>query len=408
MHIAYIRYAAPMDNPPVYYGYCPGPAAKCIDPAAWSLVTFAGQAGRVELALTSTGKPRLLYQTDYYVNGASSAYTYAECNGICADPAAWTVGRVTEHADSDVYESDVAHHEFALDPQDRPRFIFATDYYNSAPRVPRTLYYMACDASCADPASWTKTDLNPSNNNDIFERPVLAFTPQGQPRVLTERVVGGGTPTSIYYMTCDVDCTSVSNWWQMPLLTRGYGTNPSWDLEINAQGGLRAAVYQGVPDGGGNAQLYYIGCDADCLNLNAWFGQPLLSNGAGENPDLELDTQGRPRIAYNTAAGKGLSYLWCNTACDSGSGTWLNTLAESSSLLDATFPVAVPFACPTASWAGALKPSLALDAAGNAYVGYVAQHLMRCNYSDPQNPAAPPTTRIEKYLFTRFSFFPQP
>jgi hypothetical protein len=404
MHIAYIRYTAAINNPPAYYGYCPGPAAKCLDPAAWSLVMFQGQVERVELALTPAGKPRLLYLTD--INGGL-LYNYAECNGVCTDPSAWAVAGVAATADVDVTAADVAHREFAIDPQGRPRFIFYTDsslYF----KLPRTLYYMACETSCTNPRSWTATDLNPSNNNDIFSHPVLAFTPQGQPRVLTERVTGGGTPPSIHYMACDTNCTSVYNWALLPLLPRGNGTDPSWDLQIDAQGRTHAALLPGPYDNGGGGQLLYASCDAGCMDVNNWYAKALLPAGEGENPALKLDAQGRPRIAYKVSNGAGLGYLWCNDACTNDSAVWKTVLAEPSDLLDATFPLPVPPACDKSSWTAGGRLSFALDAAGNAYVGYLAQRLLRCYYSDPQSPGLPPTTNIEHLDYTRFSFFPQP
>jgi hypothetical protein len=403
MHIAYRVRVADIDNPPAYYGYCPAPAATCIDPAAWHMVMFPGQVQQVELALTPAGKPRLLYKTTNYTGGANADYNYAECNGDCTDPNAWAVADVAATAEVDTSTGDVAHREFALDPQGRPRFIFYTDTFGPANGgVPRTLYYMACDANCTNPNSWTATDLNPSHNYDIFSHPVLAFTAQGQPRVLTERVTSGGVPTNIHYMACDTTCTNVFNWMQLPLFPRGYGTNPSWDLAINAQGGLRVAFYQGTSTNSSTERLFYIWCDANCLNSNAWFGQLLMNDGNGENPDLALDGQGRPRIAYNDVNGAGLGYLWCNTVCESGSGTWTTKIAESSDLLDATFPLGTIPSCDRVSWAGAAKPQLALDAAGNAYVGYVAQRLIRC-YS-----GTPPKSYVSHLDYARFSFFPQP
>jgi hypothetical protein len=251
------------------------------------------------------------------------------------------------------------------------------------------------------------TNINLSNNNDIFTHPVLAFTPSGQPRALTERVTGGNVEPSLNYLACDVDCTSASNWSELALGPRGSGTNPSWALKINAQGGLRVAFYQGWTTTADSQQLYYVWCDSDCLNPNSWFQQALLTNPDGENPDLALDTQGRPRIAYNMPGGKGLGYVWCDTACDTAAG-WSTTVAESSALLDATFPLPTNPVCTRVSWAGAGQARIALDAAGNAYVGYVAQRLVRCLSSTTTPPGTPPSTYVSQLRYARFSFFPQP
>jgi hypothetical protein len=50
-------------------------------------------------------------------------------------------------------------------------------------------------------------------------------------------------------------------------------------------------------------------------------------------------------------------------------------LVETGSALDADWPIPPPANCLLSFWLGGYRPSLALDAGGNARVGYVGEHI---------------------------------
>jgi hypothetical protein len=122
--------------------------------------------------------------------------------------------------------------------------------------------------------------------------------------------------------------------------------------------------------------------------------------GQTEDPDLALDALNRPHIAFrNILSPDGLGYFWCDTNCESPSATWQGGLVEPSSDLDVEWDILPPLNCSGSHWYGGYRPSLALDAAGNPRIGYVAQHLHGGGSS---------CTTAEDFRAVRFVFFNQP
>jgi hypothetical protein len=74
-------------------------------------------------------------------------------------------------------------------------------------------------------------------------------------------------------------------------------------------------------------------------------------------------------------------------------------LVEPSSDLDVEWDILPPLNCSGSHWYGGYRPSLALDAAGNPRIGYVAQHLHGGGSS---------CTTAEDFRAVRFVFFNQP
>jgi hypothetical protein len=405
-HIAYVVYGSSSEQPPVYYAACPA-TSDCLNPASWQRVVLDQNIDEVQIALTPAWQPRLLYRTAL-VNGSTHDYYYAACDSGCTSAAQWATVRVAGTTKVDAEEWDLAQHSFALDRQGRPRFVYVTGGLGDPKKG---AFYTYCDANCTtnDPGdpSWFETQiaLNNGYETEIFDLPVLTFTAQNQPRVL---VLIYGERDGIHYLACDSACEDSQNWERAFLLDRGYGMMASWDLELDASDRPRVAIYQEGLDGGGGDVLIYGWCDATCADENSWQGTLIgLAQNDGETPDLELDGQGRPRIAYHAAAGVGLGYAWCNGACETEAG-WRTTNLEPSEAIDASYPVPVPPICEKAAWVAGFQPKLTLDAHGNPRVGAEAQRLMSCLYQDPADPTRPPYSRIETYRHVRFFFAPQP
>jgi len=162
---------------------------------------------------------------------------------------------------------------FALDPQGRPRFIYLD---NTAPDH-RGTFYAYCDDQCLDLGAWSETKISLSNDPfyEHYYYPSLAFTDQGQPRVVGDGLyLLQGQPLAIYYLACDSNCDNSGNWERVPLFDRGSGVNVSWDLEMNGSA-PRLAFYEGAQLGGAGDTLYYTWCNHDCLNADNWQGQNL-------------------------------------------------------------------------------------------------------------------------------------
>jgi hypothetical protein len=161
---------------------------------------------------------------------------------------------------------------FALDPNGRPRFVYSDGIYGHL-----GTYYAYCDGNCLDPEDWYETKINKDNGNqgpyrdEDFYYPVLTFTSQGQPRILSDGV-SLQDETFLFYLTCDNNCNLPESWHNVPLWERGSGMNVSYDLELNAQNQPRIAFYEGAKLNGQGDRLYYAWCNSACLNGNNWFG----------------------------------------------------------------------------------------------------------------------------------------
>jgi hypothetical protein len=218
-------------------------------------------------------------------------------------------------------------------------------------------------------------------------------------------VAFSGEPQGVSYLECDDNCGDIAGWNAVRLYDRGGGVAASWDLELDANDRPRVAFYQaGMEDGSGD-RLFYVWCDADCLAGGSWQRITLgLGVNEGQNADLALDAQGRPRMAYRTSAG--LGYAWCNQSCTTGGAQWQRQVVETSAKLQQEFPVDWPLTCDPSAWTDPI-PSLALDAAGNPRIAYDNLSISKCYYTKPGDPNT--YSRIEKlWRSVRWLHFPQP
>ncbi len=411
MHIAYAGYGPLNEKPPAYYAFCAADR-NCADPAAWGKVALGQYVIEVQIALTAAGQPRLLYRIDREESLADS-YVYATCDTNCTQTDPWTETELTSTSDVNPADWDLPQRFFALDPEDRPRYIYIT----GGPGDPRKgTYYVYCDDACTNAENWSETRIDRGTDveEEIVRESVLTFTRAGQPRVLA-MIFSSQQDSGVYYLACDNACDKNDSWQRVFVIERGFGPLAAWDLELDSADRPRLVIYQEsdpkkTGDSNAGDILIYGWCQSDCLNGAAWSGHHFgLARNDGETPDLELDSLGRPRIAYHRGgADGGLGLAWCDSACESPNGVWKAQVVEGSSVLDASFPIPIPTGCDQASWSGGFRPSLALDARGDIRVGTDALRLMRCFYTDPSDPSKPPISRIETYQHTRFVFVPQP
>jgi hypothetical protein len=274
---------------------------------------------------------------------------------------------------------------FALDPEGRPRFVYSD---RDSWREPDHLgtFYAYCDAGCTDIANWFEAQISKDNGNqgpyrsEKFYYASLAFSRDGKAHVLAE-----GTSMQdesyLFYVACDSDCGSAGSWSSAPIYGRGSGVNVAYDVELDAQGRPRIAFYEGAQLEAKGDQLWYGWCDQGCTSAANWQRHDLgLAAGEGQEPDLELDATGKPRIAYALYAQGGLGYGWCDNACETSGGQWQHQVVESRNDLAALWPVAHPSHCDGGLWDG-VTPTLALDKSGNALIGYDATYSARCWYN---------------------------
>lgn len=363
-HLAYAKYGAMVNGNQAYYAYCAATVDCGID-SNWGTAILIDRVEEVQLALTSAGHPRLLLRGPN-PDWSTDFYKYAACDSNCTNPANWTIADVTTTTFSPVFVNSYSgHHYFALDNLDRPRFVYQ-DTYTKA-------YYVYCDTACTSADSWWSYPINVDIFTDINTHPTLTFTSLDQPRITA--VMGGpGAKDWLVYITCDTVCNNPASWTYTPLIEAGSG-HVSSVLRFNSNDQPRIVFNQGSISGTAGYLVYWW-CNNGCTDGANWAGSSLGAPGQAEDPDLALDTFDRPRIAFRSILSPdGLGYVWCDTNCESDTPTWLGGLLEPSSDLDVEWDILPPLNCSGSYWWNGYRPSLALDAAGNPRIGYVAQHL---------------------------------
>lgn len=412
LHLAYADYVPTAEHPAAVYLYC-APGAQCSDGANWHGVALADRVNEVQLALTHNGQPRLLIRAQSQTAGFERDYFYAECNQNCTDPAQWAGTLVAASYGTsifDLYDDTSPQRSFALDLQDRPRFVYQDRNYPIEPDHIGA-FYMACEADCADQSHWTETRISQANDSygyEVFEYPALTFTASGQPRVATMLNTLAGE-LAFFYVACDSNCDDVNQWQRVKLFERDSGPNVSWDIEVDQNDRPRIAFYKGATLDSTGDQLYFAACNSStCLDVGAWQKLNLgLGSGVGKHPDLELTAQGQPRIAFIRKSGDGLGYTWCNSSCETTLANWQNMVVETATTLDQQYPVARPPHCDAGLWS-ALTPVLSLDTGGHPRVAYDIVYDTRCWYDDPNDGQPPYLIFHQLWHSVRGVIFPQP
>jgi hypothetical protein len=371
---------------PAFYGYCPG---HCASAAAFTIVPLGDGVEYANLALDANGHPRLLLRL---AAGNMFAYQYWRCDSGCTQAAQWTSGAVGYAYTRPIGSGEPFSQFFALDPLGRPRFV----YYDAGADAddPHTgAFYAYCDAGCTNPANWNETRLLDDAYATTF---ALALGPAGQPRLAYATYDADNVLQLLGYAECQANCGSVLNWAGTLLAATASASVTdfaTFALRADGAGHPRLALYTGTGQGGSLAPntLYYLACDAaDCAQTANWSALDLgfsETHGA-EGVDLALDGQDRPRIAYHAplAAGFGLYYGWCDLGCSASGQNWHNQEVEPSEQVTQALPIppwpGCPFpecnppvpACTQSFWDTGVRPSLALDPAGQPRIGYDADH----------------------------------
>lgn len=411
LHVAFKTFVAEVEHPAAYYGYCPGaPLADCARESGWTYTSFGDRVDEVQLALSPDGKPRLVWR-QRQESSTNYDYIYAACDAAsCTAEGTWQGVIVFKASVGGAFDKDNAQRAFAIDPQGRPRFVY-TNAWGAG--KPEGVFYVHCDADCADPslAQWFETRITPDEQykSETMDYPSLAFTADGRPRVVG--VTGlSGEQTGLHYLACDADCGDQASWSATFLGERGGGPYIGWDLALDGQGRPRVVQYQGGLSDGDPGQLYYLACDDTCDRADSWRRVAIGEPGQGVNPDLALDSLGRPRVAYGNrpASGGGLlGYAWCDGVnCAGDPNHWRRQTVETEATLNAAFQPAIPFGCNQQVWSDAI-PSLSLDAAGHPRIAYDALNSAMCYYD--LGPGNGTGYRAEKiWRAARVVFFDQP
>jgi hypothetical protein len=401
-HVAFYYYEPKIDQRPTHavYAYC---ASQCDQDQSWHSVGFGDLVREVELELTPSGKPRLLITTDSTVYTGGKDYAYAACDTDCTQPNGWTFVTIASGKTPAIgldNDDELAQHAFELDSQGRPRFVYRDENYAVSP-AHSGLFYVACDARCDDPSQWRDALITTTTAYGVERvyHPALAFTADGRPRVVSAEFfpIGSGE-ARLVYIACETGCDDSAHWQKVELLPRGGGSEPSADVEIDQNGNPRIAFYQEAMLGGQGKRLFHLTCNGSCLQATSWTAVDLgLGTFNGQEPDLELDAQGRPRIAYADWDKGGIGIASCDGNCEAPAG-WRHTRLEDRDVLYRAWPVAYPPHCDGGLW-NSHTPSLVLPANGTPLVAFDATYYAHCLYDDNPNDNIPPVSKM--HLITR-------
>ncbi|HMO58520.1 MAG TPA: hypothetical protein PKC19_14255, partial [Roseiflexaceae bacterium] len=386
VHLAF--YASDEHHPhdplglPAFYTSCRAGVAACADPARWApLVTMDDGVNEVQIAVTRAGQPRLLVRR----NGQRGyEYDYWACDQQCSTPANWSGLRVNEAAGVELNNARMPQRSFALDSQDRPRYVWSNGWGNN--RL-TGVYYAWCDAAdCTQPESWQHGLIaNLANRTVTADYAVLLFH-NDQPRVLT-RINYSGLPVEVRYYECQLACQQSSDWWYSTLPHPADRQWASWDLALDGQGRPRVALYEpagiDITVGG---RLFYGWCDGVCFHTDDPFSLVQVAAGEGLNVDLAIDGQGRTHLVYDAGQRGALGQLWCTSNC-TVAAAWQRRILETSEQLMGQFAPASPLSCSQQerAWFDAI-PQVAFDRQGRMAVAYDITNYARCYTIDPSDP----------------------
>ncbi len=370
---------------PAFYAYCP---AGCTDPSAFTITQVGEGVDFAALDLTPGGAPRLLLRVpidNVYV------YQYWECNSNCLQPASWSGESIGYSYARTTGWVEAFTRSFSLDHQGRPRFVYydaGADYSDPHWGV----FYAFCDTDCTSPGNWYETRVLEDRNAGEFD---LDFTSGGLPQFVYSTYDGANLTNNVAYAECRQNCSNGVNWDNVILLdvvSSSVTSFANFSLEVTTGGRARVALYAGTGIGGTlpPGRLYYLACRLpDCMDLGSWsvvdIGLP--DTHGEEGISLALDAQNRPRLAYHAplAAGFGLYYAWCDAAdCQDVATGWQAQELEASEEVNEELPIPPWEGCPTcvppippctiSTWDTGMRPSLALDPAGQPRIAYDADH----------------------------------
>jgi hypothetical protein len=423
MHAAYAYFVPNAEHPRAVYTFCTGGASVCANPTAWQSVVLSDNVREVQLEVTAAGQPRLLIVSDGENLGVD--HSYATCDQNCVDANAWTITYVvTTYNATDVLDNDQPQRSFALAPDGHPAFITNNRNYQYAEPDLYGAYYFTCYSDCGNTDNWKNVPLSIvyrgylSFDYEKFNYPSLTFTSDGKARFIARVYAlnenGSDAEDGLYYYGCDEECHLRSNWKRTYLLPAGGGVTPypGWDIAMDSGDRPRIALATGdslnPPEY--NHQLLYVYCETNCfVNGENWrFDRVVTATVAGEAPDVEIDAQGRPRIAWVKDGGD-LGFAWCNTGCHTGTPSWQNQVVETESMLRQENPQVIPPHCRNDLWNGR-APVLSLDKAGNPHIAYDLAVSADCYYDNtPGDPTDQPTVRFEPiWRGVHLTYFPQP
>jgi hypothetical protein len=314
------------------------------------------QGGIVTFDTVAFFKPAIVASADgavhllFSLNTSPSTVQYARCAADCGVGSNWAVvilgsGQFTGST------------RLAVGTDNRVHVIYET----SGTGIPTELVYATCISDCAQPGSWTKTNLaslfdgawsSPSNGKPlaIDSQNRLSFTVDrssytngglslatcaadctnlanwttGKIRAggartalvargttlhqLVDNATGSANGTALAYRTCAGNCTAEASWQELSNYWAYDGARPL-AIAVTAQGGVRIAYNQGVADASESAavkaqdnKLLFWSCDTNCTQGPSWDGLVLGPVDDGSNGVAMVEQGGKLVLSVSNSA----------------------------------------------------------------------------------------------------------
>lgn len=252
-----------------------------------------------------------------YVATGNAAVFYGYCSANCTSQASFHMGGLGLEK--------VSRAELAVDANDHPRLLIGLEVDGVF-----KYRYAVCDHDCTTSAQWTISDdlvEGKEVGSSVEAERAFALDAQGRPRFVYSIWTVNGTDAA-YYLYCNSDCITASNWRQVTLLN-AFVENLS--LQLAPAGLAQIGYYTKSSDEQGNVtyKIGYLACTTlDCTGSVGPLEVAQVSSGAAAFA-LRLDSAGNPRIALYPGNGEGgvlpagrLYYLSCNNACAQNQANW--------------------------------------------------------------------------------------
>jgi len=235
----------------VFYAYCD---AACTTPGSWreTRIMLKPDFGeQITIAFDSRGRLRGLTTMIWQNDGAAQngRLTYLSCEQGCESADNW---RLTPLPLDRGYEH--SQYTLKLDSRDRVRVLFFQGYHEN-PRANAHLWYLRCDANCANSDSWAGATIDAFEGAYAYDGD-LAFDANDNPRIAVYK------SAALFYAWCTGACQTDDAIWA----ARELQLAPIMEAQ------MPISTWPG------------------CLR-NTWV--------AGERPALALDAQGNPRLAFD-------------------------------------------------------------------------------------------------------------
>ncbi|MET0285555.1 MAG: hypothetical protein ABW352_13830 [Polyangiales bacterium] len=352
-----------------FYAFCP--KGNCADEDDVQVVEFdtEGTVYDAMLALTADGKPRILLSSFAYLY-------YGECDSNCGVRTSWQYQQILKHDN----EKEVTGEAFTLDQNGKPRFLIHT--YRALVGIgqkPAKTELASCDAGCTSPEAWSYSTIA---EPEIWYGSTLRYDATGRIHVATnlyDYKTENPSPDIGAYLSCAADCNSVAGWTNAGIgffepyesSSEAVSMKPQVSLALTKQGQPRYAQIHKNKDG--VKTVSYFSCNSDCTKGDSWI---YAWSHSGENVhgglDLALDAQDHPRLVHTVDYNIAIS--WCNDAdCATTTSKWNSSFVEQGGEIPAD-TIFLEWNCSIGAWF-LHSPSIALDAAGDARVGYQARDI---------------------------------